>query len=215
MTLMDGPKPANIIARVMGIILHPKTEWEVIDGEAATVPGLYVGYAAILAVIPAVAQLVGGLRATCVLGLCVQNNPIFVVVGVVINYLLSLAALYGAALVIDALAPSFGGQSNRLQALKLAIYSSTAYWLASIFGALIIIPFVGLLLVLLTFAGLYSIYLFWVGLPILMKPPADKAVVYTLVSLLVVAVLMGIAIGIGSWITGMGHAASGLVLHVG
>jgi len=36
------------------------------------------------------------------------------------------------ALIVDTLAPSFGGERNRVQALKAVAYSSTAYWVASI-----------------------------------------------------------------------------------
>ncbi|HEV8613124.1 MAG TPA: YIP1 family protein, partial [Gemmatimonadales bacterium] len=92
------------------------------------------------------------------------------------------------ALIIDALAPSFGGQKNPIQALKVAVYSSTAAWLAGIFA---IIPSLGVLGIL----GLYSLYLLYLGLPILMKAPQDKAIGYTLV-VVIVGIVIFVVIGV-------------------
>jgi hypothetical protein len=92
----------------------------------------------------------------------------------VLEYGLNLAAVYGFALVIDALAPSFGGQRNMVQALKVAAYGSTPYWLG---GALALFP--KLALIGGAF-GLYSVRLFARGLAPVMKASRDKAAAYTL-----------------------------------
>jgi ABC-type Na+ efflux pump permease subunit len=44
-------------------------------------------------------------------------------------------------------------------------------------------------LLLLTILGLYSLYLLYLGLPILMKSPRDKAVAYTAVVIIAAVVL--------------------------
>ena len=59
--------------------------------------------------------------------------------------------------------------------------SATAGWVAAIFN---LIPGLGFLSIL----GLYSLYLLYLGLPILMKVPEDKSVVYTIVIVVVGAV---------------------------
>src|ERR1700722_10458343 len=173
MSVVGGSGTTGLVARVQNILLKPAAEWDVIDNEPATVGGLYTGYACILAAIPAVLSLLSSL-------LFVHWTIIIALVGAVLNYVLGLAAIYVIALVVDALAPSFGGQRAPLQALKLIIYSYTAVWIA---GIALIIPILGGLVVL---AGLiYSYYLLWVGLPKLMKVPADKAVGYFIVTVLV------------------------------
>ncbi len=96
--------------------------------------------------------------------------------------MLVLAGVWVLAVIIDMLATSFGGTPNRMQALKVAAYSMTAAWIAEIF---VILP----ALAILSIAGLYSIYLLYLGLPVLMKAPADKAGAYT-----VVVVLVGIVV---------------------
>jgi hypothetical protein len=88
--------------------------------------------------------------------------------------IIGAASVYLFSLIIDALAPTFGGQRNSGQAFKVAAYAPTAAWVASIFN---IIPVLSIFSIL----GLYSLYLLYVGLPELMKCPTDKALVYTIV----------------------------------
>ena len=73
------------------------------------------------------------------------------------------------AWVINALAPQFGATQDMSQAIKLSAYSATAGWVAGIFY---LIPS---LWILAAIGGLYSLYLFYVRIPILMKAPPDKA----------------------------------------
>ena len=66
------------------------------------------------------------------------------------------------------LAASFDGQKNQVQAMKAAVYSSTATWVA---GVLNVIPVLGILALI---ASVYGLYILWLGLPKLMKVPAEK-----------------------------------------
>ena len=83
----------------------------------------------------------------------------------VIGYVLGLAVIYLVAMIVDALAPTFSGEKNPIQALKLVIYSSTPVWIA---GVLSLIPMLGVLSILV---ALYGLYLLYIGLPVLMKNP--------------------------------------------
>ena len=89
----------------------------------------------------------------------------------VVVYLVAFAMVYIIAGVIDLLAPRFGAEKNFPNAVKLSAYSHTPLWLAGIF---LLIPGLNFLLIL----GLYGFYLLWVGLPMLMKVPNDKALPY-------------------------------------
>jgi hypothetical protein len=168
-----------LIGRVKGIILQPKLEWARIDGEFATTRSLFTRYAMILAAIGPICSLIGG-----------QLLPLFgtpmsilgALLVAAVSYVLSLVAVYILGLIINALAPNFGGTSNPVQAMKVAVYSYTAAWLVGVFG---LIPMLGVLAIL----GLYSFYLLYLGLPVLMKVPADKAVVYFIVTVILGLVL--------------------------
>jgi hypothetical protein len=182
---VTNPAPASsssLIARVQGILLSPRAEWDKIESEPATVQGLFTGYACILAAIPAVAQVIGGLFPICVLGVCVHRSLIGVVVSAIVFYILSLIGVFVSALIIDELAPSFGGTKDRVQATKAVVYAWTAAWLAGIFAILPMLSILGIV-------GLYSFYLLYLGLPKMMKSPEDKALGYTAVSIILTAIV--------------------------
>ncbi len=197
MSVVDGaPNVANIIERVKGIILKPKEEWVKIDGETPTIQSLFTGYAMILAIIPSIAGLIGGFVPTCVLGVCVNASPLFVVVNAVVSYILALVGIYAQAYIINELAPQFGGQKDLVKAMQLTVYAWTAAWLAGIFA---VFPPLGIL----GLVGLYSFYLLYLGVPVMMKSPADKALVYTIVSIVVTIVVMAVIYGVTGWIRNM------------
>jgi hypothetical protein len=173
----------NLVERVKRILLSPQTEWPVIDTEQTTTSELYTKYIAPLAAIGPVAQLIG----YSVFGVSVFGTTYRVPIGsgittAIVTYVLSLAGVYVLAMIIDTLAPTFNGKRNQTQAVKVAAYSSTAAWVAGIFA---LIPY----LRILTILGLYSIYLLYLGLPVLMKSPRDRALAYTGVVLIAAIVL--------------------------
>jgi len=181
----------GLIDRAKNIIMKPKQEWPVIDTEPATVGGLYTGYIIPLSLAPIVAATIG----MALFGITVPlfgtiRQPIGTALGAAaIRFVLGLIMIYVVALIIDALAPSFGGTKNSIQALKVAAYSYTAAW---VFGILAIIPALGIVGGLL---GLYSLYLLYTGLPVLMKSPPEKALGYTVV-VIIVAIILSICVGI-------------------
>jgi hypothetical protein len=184
--MTDGPTtPASssLVTRVKNILMTPRAEWPRIDAEPATVGGIYASYVAILAAIGPVASLIGQqVFGYSMFGITYKPPIGYSIAQAVLTYVLSLVGIYVIALIIDALAPSFGGTKDNLKAFKVAAYSWTAAWIAGIFG---IIPMLGILAIL----GLYSLYLLYLGLPVLMKVPQDKAIGYTLV-IVVVAIVV-------------------------
>jgi hypothetical protein len=197
----------NIVARAKSILLTPRSEWPVIAAEPETVGGLYSGYIIILGAIPAIvrflsnsligvsAPFIGSYRVGHTAGLTTA----------IVSYVLSLAGIYVLALIVDALAPTFGGEKNQIQALKVVAYSYTASWIASIIG---IIPGLGLIAALA--GAIYGIYLLNMGLPFAMKCPPDKTVGYTAVTILV-AIVVGFVLGLAVNSVGRyGHGFGGL-----
>ena len=181
----------KLVARAKGIVLTPKTEWPVAAGEADSTVGLYAGYIMILAALPAIAGFIkGSLIGYGAFGITVRTPIGMGIVGMVIRYVLSLVLVFVIALIIDALAGTFGGQKNQVQALKAAAYSWTAAWIA---GIAVIIPWLGWLIALL--GSIYSIYLLYVGLPPTMKCPPEKAAGYTALTVVIAIVL--------SWVIGL------------
>ena len=166
----------NLVERVKGIVLKPKLEWPVIAYEAATVKGLFTRYAMVLAAIGPVCGLVGS-------ALFGADNLLGLLIGAIVGYGLSLVAVYLMGIIIDTLAVSFGSEQNMVQSMKLAVYSMTPYWLAGVFNLIPFLAFIGF------FAMIYGFYVLYLGLQPLKKTPADKAVLYTIVAVLVAGVL--------------------------
>lgn len=200
---------ASLIDRAKNILLAPKAEWLVIAAEPATASGLFTRYVLILAALPVVA----GFIKDCFIGTRIPFVDAVVRVGVgigitsaIVQYGLSLLAVYLLSLVVDALAPKFGGRRDRLQALKTVVYTYTATWIA---GLAVMLPWVGVLIGIA--GGVYTVYLLYLGLPHTMQAPADRAGGYTTVVVLL-GFLIGIAIGIvGGAISGA--ASAGALMH--
>lgn len=169
----------KLIARVKGILLTPKTEWPVIAGEPSTVGDLYKGYIVWIAAIPPLFAFL----------LVARFAPGFALSQLIVQYALTLALVYVVALIIDALAPTFGGTKDKVQALKTIAYSMTASCVA---GIAVIVPLIGWLIGIA--ALIYAIYLLYIGLPHTMKCPPDRAGGYTAV-IVIITLVAGILVG--------------------
>lgn len=177
---------ASLIERARRLILQPKDEWPRIDVEPMTVKGVMTGWAAPLAAIGPVAGLIGSLVfGYHLFGITYRPSIGGAVATAAVSYVLALVGVWIISLIIDALAPTFGGTKDRVAATKAAAYSMTAGWLAGIFQIIPMLSFLGLL-------GLYSLYLLYLGLPRLMKAPQDKAAGYTVATIVAGIVVMAV-----------------------
>jgi hypothetical protein len=176
----------NLVARAKAILMTPKQEWAVIDTEPLNVSELLIGYVLPLTAIGAIARFIG----FSMIGTMGFRLPIGTGISMAItSFVLSVIGVFVVAWVINALAPTFGAVQSMPQAIKLSAYSMTAAWVAGIFY---ILPFLAIVALI---GALYSLYLFWVGLPVLMKVPADKVVPYVVVIFVACVVVF--------WIIGM------------
>jgi hypothetical protein len=163
----------NLIERIKGIVMDPRNEWVKIAAEPATAQSLYTGYIMILAAIGPIAMLLA-------------MHPIQFAIA---QYVLSLIITFVLALIVDALAPSFGGTKDFVTSLKLTAYSYTIAWLAGIFNLLGMLGSVVALA-----AAIYAFYTFYLGVPVLKKATPEKAVQFTLV-IVVCGIVLGLLSG--------------------
>lgn len=178
-----------LVDRVKSILLNPKPTWAAIEAEPATPAGLYKDYLVWLAAIPAVCGFIGmSLIGVGGFGITVRVPLLLGLANLVVSYVLSLVGIYVLSLIVNALAPRFGGVQSPIQALKLTVYASTAALVGGVFSLLPALSILGLL------AALYSIYLIYTGLPVLMKNPPEKSMVYTVV-VLIAGVVIGLILG--------------------
>src|SRR5690606_20987210 len=120
--------------RAKNILLTPRAEWERIAPEPVQVTRLYTHYVLPLAVLSAVCAVIGlAVFGVSGLGVTVRYSLGSALTSGVIQLVMTLVGVYVLALIIDALAPTFGSTKNIGQAHKLAAYSSTAGLLAGVF----------------------------------------------------------------------------------
>jgi hypothetical protein len=190
----------GLVERAKNILLTPRTEWPVIDVEPSTVGDIYKNYVLVLAAIPAIAGLIGSaVFGYSVLGVAFRVPIVTALSSAIAGYILSLISVYVLGMIIDALAPSFGGTRSQVQGFKVAAYSNTAGWVAGILSIIPqLMPIGGLL-------SLYGFYLLYLGLPVVMKVPKEKALAYTIVTIIaaiILFVIVGAVVGaVGSIFT--------------
>jgi len=180
-----------IISRVQDLCLRPRETWEEIEKQPVNIRDTYVNYVMPLAALPAVAHFLG--MALIGIGADGERVRIGFIPGLfqaIISFGLSLGMVYALAYITSWLAPQFGATRNFNQAFKLAAFAPSASWVVGVLYLIPALSFFGLL------GGLYSLYLLFVGLPILMKPQADKATTYTL-AVIGTAIVLALIIAVG------------------
>ena len=182
----------NLIQRVIGILIRPKQEWAVVATEQPNTTKLIAGYALILALIPALSALIKfGVIGSSFMGYTYRSLSTGISTGL-IQLLSAVIGVYLLAWVIDMLAPSFDSEKNFGRSLQVAVYSSTPQWVA---GILLLLG--NSMSILIMLIGLYAIYLFAVGLPLIKNTPQQKVVGYvvlTIIAMIVIAVVLGLVL---------------------
>ena len=185
-----------IINKVKNILVSPKTEWQTIEAENAPHAKVFTSYVVILAIIPAVAAFIGygligpkGYRAAADLaaafGVSTASTNLLAL-GLrqaITQYLTMLGGVYLTAFVIDALAANYGARKDFNRAFSLVAYAYTPMFVGGVFY---IFPSYSWLALL---AGVYGLYLLYIGLQPMMKAPEEKQTAYFVVSLIVTVVV--------------------------
>ena len=166
----------DIVERAKAITINPAATWPIIDAEKHDAKSLFVPYLLILAAIPAVCSFIGlSLVGMGGFGFSFRVPIASGLAMMVTTYVLSLVMTFVLGWIISALAPTFGGKSDLIQGLKLAVFASTPMMLAGVLNILPALSIVGLI------AALYGLYVMYLGLPVLMKNPHEKTIPYMVV----------------------------------
>jgi hypothetical protein len=185
--MVELPQNENataLIARAKGILLTPSTEWAKIATETDQPKSVFMTYALPLALIGPLANLIGWqLFGFGGMGISINIGLVSGLTIAVISFVLSLVSLWVIAFAANFISPKFGGRDDFPAAFRLVTYSWTAAWLAGIFGLLPALSVLGIL-------GLYSLYLLFKGATPVMGVPQDKAVGYTVVTVVAAIVAM-------------------------
>jgi Yip1-like protein len=178
--------------RLKGILLQPGATWKAIDGEFTKPAALYKGWVLPLALIGPICGALGTLVFGLNFGVVgTYRVPIQTIATIaVVDYGLSIVGVFVLSMIISILAPTFGGQKNDVQGLKVAAYGSTPWFVAGVFQLLPQLALVGILV------SLYTVYLVFSGVPIVMKPAKDQAMGYAIVAVLAAVVVALIVLAV-------------------
>ncbi|MBN2357093.1 YIP1 family protein [candidate division KSB1 bacterium] len=174
----------QLVERVRKIILEPKEAWQQIKSEETTTSEIVRDYLLYLAAVPPLSYFIGQvLLSHPRLGLFSG------MITAIVLYILIFVALTVAATVINAIAAEFEAVGNEAKAFKLVAYSCTAPLLSAVF---FIIPELSALALL----GFYGIYILYLGIPEMTDCPQEKALSYTVASVITISLLAAIAFGL-------------------
>ena len=186
-----GAQANSLFEQIKAILLKPAEEWPKIAESETTTREVFLRYVLPLTAIGPVAGLLGGqIFGYGALGFNYRPSLVSALIMAVVTFVLGLINFLVMTLLVDFLSPKFGGEMNNQRAFKLVAYSSTAVWVAGIFG---LVPMLSLFGVL----GLYSIYLLYCGANPMLSVPKEKAGGFTAVVILCALLLNFVVYGLG------------------
>ncbi len=151
--------------KVYKLIVEPEKSWRGIKEENAEIKALFTGYALPLMLIPLASAIV---KVVLGRGPFITWSFIWgILASSLVNYVLAAAALLLAGWLVSVIAQYFSSRTDLASAMKLVVYSMTPVWLTSIFS---LIPKMAGLSIL----GLYSVFLVYVGVPVVLETPPEK-----------------------------------------
>jgi hypothetical protein len=174
----------NLINRAKNMITTPKTEWLVVASETPDNNKIIMGYVVPLAIAGAVAAFIGyGLIGFNVLGYRYAGVE-WGLYQAIMKLIQVIASVFITAFVVDALAPSFKSEKNMGRSIQLVAYGSTPSLVAGLFAILPMLAWIVMLA-----GGIYSLYLFYIGLTPIKKTPEENRAGYLIVCILVLIVV--------------------------
>lgn len=192
MSESEARSAPGIGARVRGILFDPKAEWSRIAAEETPSRTIFTSYVMPLAAIGPICGTIGGQvfgRVSLGIGpYTMSYSPPLVsaIIGGIVMWVLTLVSFLVLTVIADVLSPRFGGQFASEKSFALVGYSLTPVFVAGIFT--LYPP-----LAVLTVVGLYSLYLVWLGTPIMLGIAPERATPYT-VALVVCGMVLNLIV---------------------
>lgn len=157
--------------RLKSLLLFPSYEWKVISLEKRALKEDFKQFAFQWVLFGALAMLIGSFfYVRNILDIDAYRFS-FSLVQAVFYIIIQTTLLFVASFVVNRLAPRFGSVRHFGSAARLVFYSSTPLLMMFILVNLNSVFFLTLIV-----PGFYSFYLFWVGLPILLKTREPKRI---------------------------------------
>lgn len=194
-----------VLEHVWGLFAHPKEEWKDIHDQQCSVTRCYCSHVLFLAAIPAVAGLIG----TSQVGWSVAGDiPVklefYSALRIAVAfYFAMLVTVFVIGKMIHWMGQTYGAKQSLPQCIALAAYTATPLFLI---GLMLFYPIPWLDFLVGIFALSYTVYLLYLGLPVMMEVNEDKGFLFSsavlAVGLVMLVGLLGTSVIL--WSAGIG-----------
>jgi hypothetical protein len=198
-----------LLSHVWGLLSHPEQEWKTIRKEHCTVTRCYCSHVLILAAIPAIAGYIG----TTMVGWQVTGREVHKLTPdsalqiAILFYFTMLVGVFSIGALIHWMGKTYGSKQPLPQCIALAAYTATPLFLI---GIMMLYPKLWLNMVIGLPALAYTVYLLYVGVPVMMGIPKERGFLFAS-AVLAVGLVMLVAVLVTSvilWGMGIGPVFS-------
>lgn len=172
----------SLIERARQILLDPAAGWARIDQESPPVGTVFKGYLLPLLALGALATFLGQwLFGYSIAGFSIRLGFLGSLQTALLGLVMGAVMSVVLAAIVATLAPTFGGRNDFARAFALIAFGSTGALVGNLAALVPLLSIVGLI------GALYSVYLLYKGLAVMMHSPQGRSIPY-----LVVVVLLSI-----------------------
>ena len=161
---------------VWGLMAQPKDEWKSIRDERCTIGKCYCSHVLLLAALPAIAYFIGTSQVGWAIGTkSVRLSTESALHIAALTYLTMLVGVFAMGKAIHWMSQTYGAKQSLPQCIALAAYTATPLFLT---GIMLIYPILWLNLLIGLVALAYTIYLLYIGVPIMMKVSQERGFLF-------------------------------------
>ncbi|MEE8387133.1 MAG: Yip1 family protein [Acidiferrobacterales bacterium] len=194
-----------VLEHVWGLFAHPKEEWNTIRDQHCTVTRCYCSHVLLLAAIPTIAGLIG----TSQVGWSVAGDtPVKLQFNSALQisitfFFAMLVTVFAVGKMIHWMGQTYNAAQPLAQCIALAAYTATPLFLV---GLMLFYPIPWLIFLVGIIALSYTVYLLYLGLPIMMGVSEDRGFLFSSAVLAVgLVMLVGLlATSVILWSAGIG-----------
>ena len=167
-----------VLNHIVGLFSHPREEWEAIREERCSIGKCYASNVLILAAIPPICAYIGSTTSGWMIGAgaSIKLEPSNALQLALSFYLLLMLAVFIIGKTIHWMAQTFDTKPELSKCIVLAAYIATPLFVSGLSGLLPII-WLNVLFGLLAFS--YTVYLLFVGIPIVLKVPEERSFIFS------------------------------------
>ncbi|MDK1022862.1 MAG: Yip1 family protein [Gammaproteobacteria bacterium] len=179
---------------ILGLFLNPANEWQKIRKESGGIASHYLKFILIIALLPACAWYFGATRVGWTIG-ADRVVKLTTASALEISLLFYLAMLTGIGILgymIHWMAHTYEAESSVARGVQIAAYTCVPLFIC---GGIGFYPILWLDILLGIGAGFYTVYLLYIGVPIVMQIPKERGFLFAsamvAVGLVMVAGMLG------------------------